>query len=990
MHAPHSDTSLADLLVEWELLRQQGKPLSATELCARHQRLDLAEDLEREIEQQHVASRMLRPSEAGRLPPKNDRSPRESRAVAGNGPLSTTERYRVVRFHARGGLGEVHVAEDTELRRPVALKRIQERHADRPDSQQRFLREAEITGQLEHPGIVPVYGLVQGPDGQPCYAMRFIEGESLAGAIGRFHAAGAPRFDSLDFRQLLQRFIAVCNTIAYAHSRGVIHRDLKPDNIMLGKYGETLVVDWGLAKRCGEDDPDEPAPPQHSDISGASRPLTQPGGVYGTPAYMSPEQAAGKTEELGPGTDIYSLGATLLTLLTHQPPIRGRDVGEVLRRVQAGDLDWPAGRSLPAPLAAICKKALAQQPNQRSASPLELARDLEHWLADEPVSTWQEPWRIKVRRWARRHRTLVTASLAVLVVLTVSASIGSILLGSAYRQADFLNEQLTVANAGLTKSNADLTRSIQEEQRARQRVTQVLDRFVATFRLPSPEHEGEKLTVVDAMQWAAQELEADPAVDTFTRAALLRAIGQTYLGLGKTAEAIQTAEAARRLFEQELAPDDPELLATINNLAHCYEKAGRTREALPLLEQNLGRLQRQLGLTHPHTLAGMNNLAAIYSDGADLQKGLRLLKQVLELRKTHLGPHHPDTLSSMNNLGETLLSAGQYQDAANLLCETLRLRREHLGPAHLHTINTGNNLANAYQHLGQLEEALPLRMETQQWRTTKLGPQHPSTLTSMNNLAATYRAVRRLDEARDLFQKTYELRREVLGPTHPQTLITMNNLAQVYRETGRLDQALPLFQSAYDHRKSTQGRKHPHTLESMNSLAGALRQSGQLEEAASLYEEVLELRLELLGPNHPATLNSMSNLALAYQESGRWHDALQHGNKALELRRQHLGPTHPDTLLSSWNLGKLYLQPRLYSEAEPHLLLCATEAGKGRNDLPPRLQDSALLALIDLYDAWGRPQEAEKWREQLPALDRLLDGLERQQIWPLLWGWARF
>ena len=164
-------------------------------------------------------------------------------------------RFRILRPHARGGLGEVFVAQDEELHREVALKEIQERHADHPESRARFLLEAEITGGLEHPGIVPVYGLGQYADGRPFYAMRFIKGDSLKDAIERFHKEDARRRAaserSLELRKLLGRFVDVCDAIAYAHSRGVLHRDLKPGNVMLGKYGETLVVDWGLAKPVG-------------------------------------------------------------------------------------------------------------------------------------------------------------------------------------------------------------------------------------------------------------------------------------------------------------------------------------------------------------------------------------------------------------------------------------------------------------------------------------------------------------------------------------------------------------------------------------------------------------------------------------------------------------------------------------------------------------------------------------------------------------------
>src|SRR5262249_30755 len=161
-------------------------------------------------------------------------------------------RFRILRPHAKGGLGKVSVAHDEELDREVALKEIQERHAHNPEAQARFLLEARVTGGLEHPGVVPVYGLGTYQDPRPFYAMRFTRGDNLKDAISRFHKAGtrgrSPGERALELRKLLGRFLDVCNAIAYAHSRGVLHRDLKPGNVMLGQFGETLVVDWGLAK----------------------------------------------------------------------------------------------------------------------------------------------------------------------------------------------------------------------------------------------------------------------------------------------------------------------------------------------------------------------------------------------------------------------------------------------------------------------------------------------------------------------------------------------------------------------------------------------------------------------------------------------------------------------------------------------------------------------------------------------------------------------
>jgi eukaryotic-like serine/threonine-protein kinase len=272
---------------------------------------------------------------------EHDNDPTTSYAVAT--ATSDGQRFRVLRPHARGGLGAVFVAMDEELHREVALKQILDDHADDPTSRQRFLLEAEVTGGLEHPGIVPVYGLGTYGDGRPYYAMRFIRGDSLKEAIERFHADVVPRKDpgrrSLGLRQLLRRFTDVCNAIEYAHCRGVLHRDLKPGNVIVGKHGETLVVDWGLAKATGQAEPGSGERTLKPASAGGSA-ETRPGSALGTPAYMSPEQAEGDLEHLGPRSDVYGLGATLYCLLSGGPPFTG-DAVDVIPRVQRGDFPRP-------------------------------------------------------------------------------------------------------------------------------------------------------------------------------------------------------------------------------------------------------------------------------------------------------------------------------------------------------------------------------------------------------------------------------------------------------------------------------------------------------------------------------------------------------------------------------------------------------------------------------------------------------------------------
>jgi serine/threonine-protein kinase len=350
-------------------------------------------------------------------------------------PTSAGGRFRILRPHAKGGLGEVFVARDEELHRDVALKQIQEIHADNPQSRSRFVLEAEITGGLEHPGIVPVYGLGTYADGRPFYAMRFIKGDSLKDAIERYHATTSKAQDAgertLEFRKLLGRFVDVCNAIAYAHSRGILHRDLKPGNIMLGQYGETLVVDWGLAKPVGRSDAAAgPEPTLRPPAARGSTP-TQAGAALGTPAYMSPEQAAGKLDELGPASDVYSLGATLYCLLTGKAPVHELDLAAAISKVQWGDIQEPReiNAEVPRALEAICLRTMSLSPRDRYQSPRDLANDIEHWLADEPVSVYPEPPQERARRWSRHHRALVTSLAVLLVAAVIALSVGTILVG---------------------------------------------------------------------------------------------------------------------------------------------------------------------------------------------------------------------------------------------------------------------------------------------------------------------------------------------------------------------------------------------------------------------------------------------------------------------------------------------------------------------------------------------------------------------------------
>jgi serine/threonine-protein kinase len=463
-------------------------------------------------------------------------------------------RYRILRPHARGGLGEVSVAYDAELDREVALKEIQERHAGQPANLSRFLLEAKVTGGLEHPGIVPVYGLGTYADGRPFYTMRFVRGDNLKDAIERFHKEKdrlQPGDRTLRLRQLLGRFLDVCNAIEYAHSRGVLHRDLKPGNILVGKYGETLVVDWGLAKVLDQAEAENTEGLLPNPLGGDSG-LTQAGTTLGTPAYMSPEQAAGRPNEMGSRSDVYGLGATLYCLLTGRAPFTDGDRAEVQRKVQRGDFPRPRAleRGVARPLEAVCLKAMALKKEDRYAAPHELAADLERWLADEPVSCYREPWAVRLARWGRKYRTAVAGVVALLLTAVVALSVTTVLIRLEQKRTEDAREEEARQRA----------RAQENFRKARQAVDDYLTAVSENRLLQSPLPGLQPLRkelLAGALKYYQEFVEQHQDNPTL-RSELARAhyrVGKINDEMGATADALHSCEQALGLWRGLVAED---------------------------------------------------------------------------------------------------------------------------------------------------------------------------------------------------------------------------------------------------------------------------------------------------------------------------------------------------------------------------------------------------------------------------------------------------
>lgn len=350
-----------------------------------------------------------------------------------------TARFRKQELKAQGGLGNVWLAHDRELNRQVAIKEIRDKFGSDREHQRRFVNEAVITARLEHPGIVPIYGMGKFRNGRPYYAMRMIHGKSLTAVIEEFHQTGqTDTTHSIEFQRLLRSFLQLCQIVHYAHRRGVIHRDIKPSNTMIGEHGETLVVDWGMAKTLNEDSQDveelSKSRAGADTISGLSTEETAGGQILGSPAFMSPEQASGESLRVSVRSDVYSLGATLFSMITGVKNPNSTLSGEDQPSLPP-DLKRRVAKPM-RPLVSICEKAMMHDPESRYASASEIGDDIERFLASQSVGAHRESWMEVTARFTRKHRTMVQTALASLVLLATISTVSAILIAGAWIRAD--------------------------------------------------------------------------------------------------------------------------------------------------------------------------------------------------------------------------------------------------------------------------------------------------------------------------------------------------------------------------------------------------------------------------------------------------------------------------------------------------------------------------------------------------------------------------
>ncbi|MEX2139558.1 MAG: tetratricopeptide repeat protein [Pirellulales bacterium] len=917
--------------------------------------------------------------------------PAQTLSLTVGAPTSQGGRFRILRPHARGGLGVVHVALDTELNREVALKEIQARHADHLQNRARFTLEAEITGGLEHPGIVPVYGLGAFADGRPYYAMRFIRGDSLADCINNFHRTdwtGRESQRSLEMRKLLARFIDVCEAIQYAHDRGVLHRDLKPGNIMLGKYGETLVVDWGLAKPLGSpraqrspSDVDAAALPDELRLvppSGSGSAPTEMGAVVGTPAYMSPEQADGRLDQVGPPSDVYSLGATLYALLSGHPPFDHRKAETrltFLRRVVEGDFRRLRQVSplIAKSLEAICLKAMALKPADRYATPGQLRDDVEHWLADEPVGAAAETVIERSSRFLRKHKAWALATAAALVFVALVSTAAAVLINEQRNK----NAQLAADNLELAENEIAARKEAQAHARRADEQSalalKTLNTVVYSIQDELAEIPAARPVRQKLLTHALEGLEAVAgAADTARQAS--RSQLRTHWDLGEMFTVLGSPQAADQfrkahVIALRLARDDPasaqaqrDLSLSHERLANVYRSLGNIAEAKKLFEQDL-EISRRLAQADPANPQAQRDLSVSYNNLGELNRALgnipeakRWFEQGLQISR-RLANDYPsnavaqrDLAICYNNLGDISLTLGEVPQANRHFEEglkiSLRLAEDEPTNAELQRdvwvsyIKLGDvlrTLGNDAEAKKRFEQGLEISR-----RVAEVDPENAQAQRdlwmSYTKLGDANRILENADKAKEHFEQGLEISR-LLAQADPENAQAQRDLSISYNKLGDVSRAL-----------------------------------GNDPDATRHFEQGLEISRRLAQAD-PANAQAQRDLWVSYNKLGdvnlamsRIPEAKQHFEQGLAISR-HLAEADPANAQAQVDLAYSYMSLAECEIAATNYLAAKDHVTRG-------------ISILANLDAAGHLKHQALWTSLLQEQRRVLAECERQLAAP--------
>jgi tetratricopeptide (TPR) repeat protein len=958
--------------------------------------------------------------------------------------------FQTIRVIASGGMGTIYEAIQDEPRRTVALKVLG--WGGSGSSMRRFRQEVEFLAHLRHAGIAQIYeaGTFDEETGPtPYFAMEYIpEGKSIVDFANDA---------DLNDHERLRLFAEVCDAVYHGHQRGVIHRDLKPGNILVDATGRPKVIDFGVARATD------------LDLTITTGPTTF-GQLVGTPAYMSPEQCAGDPHRIDTRSDVYSLGVVLYELLCGALPHRvsGKSLPETILIIQQDPPRRPSviRPALRGDLETILLKALAKEPEGRFSSVAELANDIRRYLRHEPIEARPPSSTYQLRLFVRRHRALVTATLSIVLALVAAAGVSityaiqasAAAAGEAEARAEsevvnqFLEAMLVSLDArrrnrpvitvhqmldeaakrvdaelgafpkleadvrtqlGLAyqtlglydKARHHLQKALELRERSlgREHPDTILSRgamgtlaidtgdvgeaygllseYVDTFEqrgdTENPEYVhglnrlavsllklrryAEARPVCDKALDLARHLHGDQHQDT-VRCLLTWAWVRWELGEYDTAEkAIRTALAVSRDFL------DGESLAkatATHSLACMLCFKGNPSAAKELFLEALAIERKLFGDTHPRVARLLTNLAHTLDDLGDYDGAIERMKEALEIRRRLFGVGHPAVACSLAGLGTVLQQHGDYAGAEAAFRESLSIRMKMCGPDCPSTAETMSYLSAVLTVVGEYEEAEALATQAITVLRNTLGTQHPSRNAAVENLATIKLRTRDLSGAEELLLDVLNKERQAFDESHPRVLRVLGNLAALHHAKGELEEAETCLRDLLERASETFDDRHSYVLGRRSDLADAVRDQGRTAEALAIYRDVAATQRVVLPAGHPDLARTLVGMAVALTRSGKYTEAEAFAREGNDIRRRTLPFEHTDTAEAATVLAHSLVKQNKLAESEA-LLLAAYPTLLDKLGVEADMTQSALMDLVELYEALGRQQKADEYRALL-------------------------
>jgi non-specific serine/threonine protein kinase/serine/threonine-protein kinase len=696
-----------------------------------------------------------------------------------------------------GGMGIVFLAEQEEpVKRQVALKVIKP-GMDSKRVIARFKAERQTLALMEHSHIARVYDAGLTLSGRPYFVMEYVQGLPITEYCDQH---------KLTIKERLNLFLKVCNAVQHAHQKGIIHRDIKPSNILVSVQDDQAVpkiIDFGVAKAI-------------------SQPLTEQtlatmdSQLLGTPEYMSPEQADIASEDIDTRSDIYSLGVLLYVLLTGILPfdsdtLREGGIDHIRKVIRKTDPKTPStrlsnlgedakriaekrktevkllARYLKKELEWIPLKAMRKERAERYESASELAEDIRNYLTGNPLIAGQPSKVYQLKKFVRRHKSLVTGITAVIVVLIAGIIVSTVFAVYADRESkvsqavvDFLTKDVLMS--------ADPVRAKRWE-----------------------------ITLSEVLDVASENLKTKFSNEPLVEASIRHTLGSTYLSLGKYPAAESHIENADRIRRVELGQEHPDTLATTASLGLLRLRQSKYEEAERLCTTAVEGRRRVLGPEHSETLSSMCNLAVVYWYQQRNTEAETLFSEVVKLGSRTLGEEHPDTLAALKGVAWTYVRQARHAEAQQLFESLYKTCFDILGEEHNSTQAIMNGLVVAYMQVNRYEEAESFGLRCLELRRQTLGDEHPETLEAMGLLASVYTGQGRSEEAEQLYKTVQETQCR-LGMQDSRALGQLLGLAKLYIEQSRYGEAEPLLLQAYQRKENLFGREHSSTINMLNQL----------------------------------------------------------------------------------------------------------------------------------------------------------------------------